>query len=127
MTDAATTAPAPIGHNAKPRRTWKGAPRACMECGSSFNPTHPKGMFCQPSHQVAFHNRNGKRGRVAIPLAQAWRAPRGSKDPAARATAKTALGQLCRLIDQYNREDREAGRPSAVAYITRKERLGYLS
>lgn len=84
----------------------------CPGCGAAV-PGHK--AFCEPACRTAFHNRMSKRGRVAMPLALAWRGKRGSGD-----TAKAAFRELCELLDHYNAEDRKAGRPSMVHHVMRR-------
>jgi hypothetical protein len=56
-----------------------------------------------------------KRGRVAMPLALAWRAKRGGGK-----TAKAAFAELCAYLDHCNAEDRAAGRPPMVDHVARR-------
>jgi len=56
-----------------------------------------------------------KRGRVALPLALAWRAGRGSGG-----NAKAAFAELCAYLDSCNAEDRAAGRPPMGPYVARR-------
>ncbi len=58
------------------------------------------------------------RGKVLVPLALAARIPRGGT-----AEAKMARAQYTSLLDTYAREDREAGRMSAVDYISQRNRM----
>lgn len=84
----------------------------CQNCGIDV-PDHK--AFCFPACRDAFHNRMSKRGRVAMPLALAWRGGRGSKD-----VAKAALKELCAYLDACNAEDRAAGRPPMNGHVERK-------
>lgn len=117
---------------AKPRKVSTFGRRSCPECGETFTARHHAARFCSPAHQRQFHNRSMGRGKVAMPYLMAWRgtkslkattaASRGSavdkvKRERDRAMGKFAFGNLCALADQFNREDREAGRPSMVAYV----------
>lgn len=105
MTTELTTAAAPAE-----KRPAYGF-RACAECGGRFGAKHPAAQFCSPAHKTAFHNRQKGRSHV-IMYAMAYRQGRGKKG-----TPADCLKEMCRLLDQFNREDREAGRPSAVAYV----------
>lgn len=84
-----------------------------------------KQEFCKPACQAAFQNRNSARGRASLTqLALAWRAGRNvrGKTPEAvedRAVAARAFDELCRLLDEFAREDRAEGR-SAIAYLKRR-------
>lgn len=86
---------------------------ACQNCGAQCP---PKKSFCARECREAFYNRMSKRGRVAMPLALAWRAGRGSGG-----TSKTALAELCAYLDHCNAEDRAAGRPQMAALIVNRQ------
>ena len=111
----APTGAASIGHNQppadKPAKRRRTTPCTCGECGVRFQATRVDAQFCSPAHKTAFHNRMKGRS-AAIAYAMAWRGGRGGND-----VAKVAYGELCRLLDRYNAEDRAAGRPSAQAYV----------
>ena len=73
-------------------------------------------VFCCPAHQIAFHNRSSKRGRVVTPFLQMWRTgKRGRTELTAY-----ALAQLSMLADKWNAEDRAAGRRPDVLVNRRK-------
>jgi len=74
--------------------------------------------FCLPAHQIAFHNRSSKRGRVAMPFLQMWRT---GKHGRSELTAY-ALSQLSAMADKWNTEDREAGRRPDMLVAIRKNR-----
>lgn len=95
----------------------------CPECGAAFTRTHHLQRFCTSAHKVAFNNRELARGKSMVSLAQAWRAARGSKDPADREAARAAFAKLCRLVDAANTEDRLAGRANALRLYRRREAL----
>lgn len=109
--------------------TSKSAPSAsygrfiCANCAEPFTRTHHRqGMFCKPACQKAFHNRNTAVGRTAFELMKAMRLARSvkGKTPEAdelRAAGSWAFGELCRLADAANAEDRKAGRPGALRYV----------
>jgi len=82
---------------------------ACQNCGADIV---GKKAFCAAACREAFHNRMSKRGRVAMPLALAWRAKRGSGP-----VAKAAFQELCAYLDHCNAEDRKAGRPAMVDHV----------
>ncbi len=63
-----------------------------------------------------------KRGRVAMPLALAWRQARGSGE-----TPKLAFKELCAYLDHCNAEDKAAGRPSMAELLGFRKRHGELS
>jgi len=56
-----------------------------------------------------------KRGRVAMPLALAWRIKRGGGP-----VAKAAFQELCAYLDHCNAEDRTAGRPPMVDHVAKR-------
>lgn len=85
----------------------------CPECGGPV--TQPaKGrarIFCKEAHKQAFRNRLAVRGKMLTGLALGWRVDRGSGP-----TAKAAFAQMCAMLDEWNADDREAGRPRADYY-----------
>lgn len=70
-------------------------------------------MFCSIEHKTAFHNRSSARGRVVIPRLMASRRLRNR----AGTMATRAWAEARALLDQYEKEDREAGRMSMVDYV----------
>ena len=124
MTTTATDHPTPLNgqtsnvravtkeeHAAPARKVPTFGMRACPECGEKFKATHPGAQFCKPAHKTAFHNRQKGRSH-AIMYAMAYRQLRGRKGIGAE-----AFKELSRLLDRFNAEDREAGRPSAASYV----------
>lgn len=105
METAADTPNAP----AKRARTF--GRRTCAECGEQFVATHPGSQFCTKEHKTAFHNRQKGRASV-IAYAMAYRQKRGAKGLGA-----DCFKEMCRLLDLFNEEDRNAGRPSAASYV----------
>ncbi len=91
----------------------------CPECGERFKGAYDQ-RFCTTKHRHAFHNRSGKRGVVMMPLMLAWRRGRGSGD-----TAKWAYGEMCRLADIWNAEDKAAGRMAPEVYIRDRRANGW--
>jgi hypothetical protein len=88
----------------------------CKECNTTFS-GNARAVFCTPGHKRAFHQRNQKRGQCAMPLLLAWRGGRGQKE-----TSRWAYGELCRLADLWNAEDKAAGRAPQAAYAELKRR-----
>lgn len=88
--------------------------RLCPDCGAEFVPASYQQTFCSKEHKVAFQNRAAQEGRAIIALAKAWRASRNSKDASARGAA--CLSELSAILDGFNAQDREAGRPSPLQY-----------
>lgn len=96
-----------------PARTLKTeAGRICPECGCTFTTSHPTKRFCTPAHKQAFANREAAQGKVIASLVKAWRSGRGSNG-----VAKDALGELCRIVDGFNAEDKAAKRPPISLYV----------
>lgn len=106
-----TTAEATTAAPAAARKRSTFGMRTCCECGLKFRAGHPGAQFCTPAHKLAFHNRQKGRS-AAIMYAMAYRQKRGAKG-----TGAESFKELCRLLDLYNAEDREAGRPSAAQYV----------
>ena len=92
---------------------------ACQNCGT--NDAGGK-TFCATACREAFYNRMSKRGRVAMPLALAWRAGRGSGG-----VSKAALAELCAYLDHCNAEDRAANRPPMATLIAERGRTRNLT
>lgn len=91
----------------------------CQFCGMTFVATHNRQTtFCAIAHKKASNDLDKIRGRVLVKLVQTMRMGKKSKDPAIKAAVAYAFQEVSALGDRYNREDREAGRPSAVG-ITR--------
>lgn len=105
MTDLKTVAVAP--------QAAPGA-RVCHECGGEFVHKSYQQQFCSTAHKAAFQNRQAVQGRAVVALAKAWRASRNRKDD--RELGSKALAELCSILDSFNADDREVGRPSPVKY-----------
>lgn len=110
----------PTAANEAPARHKLSYRRKCQECGSVFKAWHADATFCSAAHRTAFHNRAAKRGKVAVPIMLAWRGKRGQGT-----MAKYAFDQMSKLADQWNAEDRAAGRPPMYAAVERKRRLNW--
>lgn len=71
-----------------------------------------------------FHNRATVRGKVLAPMAMAARITRdGSRGDTV--TGKRARRESRHLIDQWAREDREAGRMDMASYMRARIKIGY--
>ncbi len=130
-------APAPVGHNRPPRkrRLFK---HDCPECATPFTAARDA-KFCSTPCKNTYHNRNMKRGKVAMPLLLAWRGARslpkwmrerdaasGEKPPTERTELSAwAFRELCALADLWNEDDRKAGRLPATSYVLPKMRAGW--
>ncbi|MGL5735490.1 MAG: hypothetical protein ACRCYS_11540 [Beijerinckiaceae bacterium] len=95
--------------------------RICPECGESFTTKHPTKRFCNQAHKQAYANREASQGKVIASLVKAWRLKRGNGD-----VAKNAFAELCRIVDRFNADDRQEGRPPATVYVEAHFRSGYL-
>lgn len=85
----------------------------CPECGEPVI-LRGKGrerVFCSDAHKQAHKNRRVVRGAPIMSLLQAWRVDRG-KGP----VAQEAFREVCAMLDTYNGEDHEAGRPRATVH-----------
>lgn len=72
----------------------------------TFCDARGKGV-CKREH----FNRHLGEGRAVIALLKAWRVDRGTGE-----IAKTAFAQMCQIVDQFNADDRDEGRPRADLY-----------
>lgn len=113
---APTTCAAPYSRHYRP------VERTCAECNQPFQALNRKRLFCCPEHKLAFHNRCATRGKVLIPLAMAWRTKREGGG-----TAKKAFAEMCRVLDGYAAEDREAKRMPMATYVERGFAHGHRS
>lgn len=98
----------------KPTIQERARERICPECGAPVARRSGRGRpphFCCADHQRIFNRRAAKEGAAAIAYLKAWRIDRGSGE-----IAKTALMQLCQIVDEFNAQDRESGRPRADLY-----------
>ncbi len=114
-----TTMEAPRAKALKPQ-----AMHTCPECGVKFKGPFDA-QFCSVKHKQAYHNRNAKRGVVAMPLMMGWRGGRAGGGSKSKPEATWAFSELCRLLDIWNAEDREAGRTPAWKMAGRKMRAGW--
>jgi hypothetical protein len=99
-------------------------PLTCAECGRTFEVDNPrwrtKKRFCSDTHAQDFANRQTVRGKAMAAAVLAWRAKRGSGE-----IGKAALAELCSIADQFNEEDRKAGRPPVADYFAALNGDGY--
>lgn len=88
--------------------------RRCAECPTTFevkpSPGKPK-AFCSAACKQAHANRRASRGKSLMTVAQGWRKSRGSGD-----LGKFLFGEMTAMLDQWNAEDRDAGRLDPVEY-----------
>lgn len=96
---------------AKPTLAERARERICPECGGEVHRKSSRGpmpTFCSDMCKRARGNRRLARGAAIIELAQAWRIDRGTGE-----IAKVSFEQLCSILDLFNADDKEAGRPRA--------------
>ena len=101
----------------KPTISERAREAICPECGGQVvrrSARGPMPTFCSPECKRDHGNRHIVEGRAIIALAKAWRIDRGTGE-----IAKTAFEQMCRIIDQFNAQDREASRPRADLYAAK--------
>lgn len=96
------------------------ATRTCPECGARFQPTNGRQRFCTSAHKQAFEVLNGQRGRLAMSLVQVWRQGKNGKTE----DTAYAFAQLCALADEWNKQDKAAGRNPALV-VAEKRRQGW--
>jgi hypothetical protein len=65
---------------------------------------------CKREHS----NRHLVEGRAVIALLKAWRVDRGTGE-----IAQMAFAESCRILDQFNAQDRDAKRPRADLYAAK--------
>ena len=95
--------------------------RTCPECGREFAP-YRGGVqqFCTlkaqgVDHARPYYDRQSARFKTQGALFQTWRAGKDAKTPEAKARATFAFREMCKALDQWNAEDRAAGRhPEAL-------------
>ena len=89
-------------------------PRNCPECGVELPPHTGRGkrrVFCCDEHKQAHANRRTVRGKALAAVAMGWRKTRGSGE-----LGKYLFSEMTLMLDQWNAEDREAGRMAADDY-----------
>ncbi|MCA3254805.1 MAG: hypothetical protein INF91_04205 [Alphaproteobacteria bacterium] len=97
--------------------------RRCPECGAAFSPAVYNQLFCASPHKLLFERRLAKRGFKLTALAMAARQTRdGTRGDVE--TGRWAARETRRLLQLWADDDREAGRPSAVEYVSLRKRLG---
>lgn len=83
----------------------------CPNCGAPTkrkSATGPRPTYCSTECRKASGNRDLARGSVIVKLAQAWRINRGQGP-----VAQEAFAEFIAILDSFNAEDKEAGRPRA--------------
>lgn len=88
--------------------------RVCPNCGKvpvRKSDRGPSPTFCSKECKRAHNNRLLVEGRAVIGFLKAWRIDRGSGE-----IAQKSLAQVCEIVDYFNAQDLEAGRPRADLY-----------
>lgn len=101
----------------KPSIHARAAERICPECGGPVvrrSARGPMPTFCSPECKREHGNRHMVEGRAVIALLKAWRIDRAQGE-----IAQTAFAEANRILDQFNRQDNEAGRPRADLYAAK--------
>lgn len=112
-----TDTAAPAKASMKPTIAERARERVCPECGGEVvrrSARGPMPTFCTPECKKAHANRHIVEGRALIALAKAWRIDRAQGQ-----IAKTCFDQMNRILDQFNAQDRDAGRPRADLYAAK--------
>lgn len=108
-----TTAP----KSNKPGLRERAAEKVCPECGGPVVRRSARGpfpTFCSPECKKSHANRHIVEGRAVIALLKAWRIDRAQGQ-----IAKSAFAEVNKILDQFNAQDREAGRPRADLYAAK--------
>lgn len=108
---------ATIIKSAKPTISERARVRVCPECGGEVvrrSARGPMPTFCSVECKKAHGNRHMVEGRAVIALLKAWRVDRAQGD-----IAKAAFAEVNRILDQFNAQDREGGRPRADLYAAK--------
>jgi endogenous inhibitor of DNA gyrase (YacG/DUF329 family) len=101
----------PEKRSARPTIAERAKQMVCPNCGDPVirkSERGPRPVYCSTECRKAKGNRDLARGSVIVTLAQAWRIDRGQGQ-----IAKTAFAEFVAILDAFNAEDRDAGRPRA--------------
>lgn len=104
--------------HSKPTIAERAREAICPNCGGPVVRLHQRGpmpTFCSVKGKGVckreHFNRHLAEGSAIIALFKAWRIDRGTGE-----IAKAAFAQGCQILDQFNADDRDAGRPRADLY-----------
>lgn len=112
-TTVATAAP----KSSKPTISQRARERVCPNCGGEVvrrSTRGPMPTFCSAECKKDHANRHIVEGRAVIAFLKAWRIDRAQGE-----IAQKAFEQICKITDQFNAQDREAGRPRADLYAAK--------
>jgi endogenous inhibitor of DNA gyrase (YacG/DUF329 family) len=88
--------------------------RICPNCGRTPERKSAKGpppTFCSKECKRSHNNRLLVEGRAVIGFLKAWRIDRGTGE-----IAQQSFAQVCEIVDLFNANDKELGRPRADLY-----------
>lgn len=88
--------------------------RVCPNCGEPVQRRSAKGptpTFCSKLCKIEMNNRLTVEGRAIVGLLKAWRIDRGTGE-----IAQGCFAQAVEILDLFNSQDRDAGRPRADYY-----------
>lgn len=109
----ATTAP----KTSKPTIQQRARDHVCPECGGEVirrSARGPMPTFCSAECKKSHANRHIVEGRAVIAFLKAWRIDRAQGE-----IAQSSFAEICNIVDQFNAQDREAGRPRADLYAAK--------
>lgn len=105
----------------KPTIAERAREKVCPNCGGPvvrLSQRGPTPTFCDAKGKGVCKREHGNRhiveGRAVIALLKAWRIDRGTGE-----IAKDAFSQMCQIVDQFNAQDRDDGRPRADLYAAK--------
>lgn len=102
---------------AKPTIAERAREKTCPECGQPAlrkSARGPMPTFCSAECKKSHSNRHIVEGRAVIALLKAWRIDRAQGE-----IAQKTFAEVNRILDQFNAQDREAGRPRADLYAAK--------
>jgi hypothetical protein len=111
----------PATKTQKPTIRQRAGERVCPNCGGPVVRTSARGpmpTFCDAKGKGVCKKEHANRhiveGRAVIAFLKAWRIDRAQGEIAQR-----SFEQICRITDQFNAQDRDAGRPRADLYAAK--------
>jgi endogenous inhibitor of DNA gyrase (YacG/DUF329 family) len=112
-----TEAATPRAKPAKPTIHQRAREHVCPNCGGEVvrrSARGPMPTFCSADCKKAHANRHIVEGRAVIAFLKAWRIDRAQGE-----IAQGSFAEVCAIVDQFNAQDREAGRPRADLYAAK--------
>jgi predicted nucleic acid-binding Zn ribbon protein len=107
-----SNAPAAAPADDTPKEPRKPPLAHCRECGAPFYLLKADQAFCGVKCRQTFHKRRYERGAQLYDFAMEWRGKR----------LKGGFTQLCRIIDDWLREDRERAQARSARIKSTKGR-----